>query len=180
MHCWVGYSETKRDLAQELSAVMTEFPRLKVILAHFGLGFDAETLPRIHALLKQHKNLYLDTSLYGAFCELWFTRASNRAAALRELVLAFPRQILWGTDVFGSRLKDAQEYKDAIRASALLLEFENLQCAEFTRTAYFEDGGTDKYGSKSFAPLDLKGLGLSSHPDILENILWKNAERLFA
>merc|ERR1719379_71731 len=109
-HLWVGYSETKRDYVNDLDAILSELPELQLVLAHFALGFDPETLPAVTELAERHRNLYFDTSLYGSFCELWFLRASNQAMPLRELVCNFPRQVLFGSDVFASRLKQPKEY----------------------------------------------------------------------
>merc|ERR1719446_1340825 len=73
IHLWLGYSKTKRNYVEDLDAILTEMPRLRFVLAHFGLGFDPETLPLLTRLASRHRNLYFDTSLYGSFCEVWFS-----------------------------------------------------------------------------------------------------------
>merc|ERR1712039_1037781 len=103
--------------------------------------------------MERYPNVYLDTSLYGAFMELWFTRASNQAGPLRDLCLRFPKQILFGSDVFGSRRKRRLEYDYAFRASIGFVEQSTLQCSEFKKTDYFEVGKEDKYGDCKFDPL---------------------------
>merc|ERR1712008_163391 len=58
-------------------------------------GFDPENLPGIIHLAQRHRNLYVDTSLYGSNCELWFTRGSNQAGPLASFVNEFPKQVLF-------------------------------------------------------------------------------------
>lgn len=174
VHLWVGYSETTRDYASDLHELLSELPHLKLVLAHFGLGFDPATLPAIVSLMERHRNLYLDTSLYGSFCELWFSRASNQAAALAAAVRRFPNQVLFGSDVFGSRRKRGHEYADALRASIAVITELTHDCAEFKRTAYF-DNAEDKYGKVEFTPLSLSGLGLGADSGLMDRILRRNA-----
>ena len=42
-----------------------------------------------------------------------------------------PRQVLFGTDNFGSRARGERVYRDAVRASCLHLELERFSCPEF-------------------------------------------------
>ena len=100
-HISIGY-DPSRYLA-ELQDILTKHPKLLLILAHFGLGFDSANLPRLRQLLHDHPNLHIDASLYGGAREKWLHRASNRAEALREVVMAFPNQVLFGTDAFGTK-----------------------------------------------------------------------------
>lgn len=175
IHLWVGYSETKRDYLSDLEAILSELPDLPLVLAHFGLGFDPETLPGISELLGRHRNLYVDTSLYGTFCELWFSRASNQAAPLADMVRRFPRQILFGSDVFGSRRKRPAEYADALVASINFVSEQVIHCKAFKRTSYFDDKTEDKYGLVTFDPKRLRGLGIGDDPDLLDRVYRQNA-----
>lgn len=176
IHLWVGYGETRRDYIEDLEKILSELPGLRLVLAHFGLGFDAENLPRLDALASRHRNLYFDTSLYGSFCELWFSRASNHASALREFIIKHPRQILFGTDVFASKLKRPSEYVNAMRASIGFIERPSVACAEFRRTSYFDKAVSDKYGPIVFDPLHLHGLGLGEVEGLLPRIFLQNAK----
>jgi predicted TIM-barrel fold metal-dependent hydrolase len=176
VHLWLGYSKTTRDYVQDLDGILTEFPRLRFVLAHFGLGFDPDTLPLVTALAERHRNLYFDTSLYGSFCEVWFSRASNQSSPLRDLVCRFPRQILFGTDVFGSRVKQAKEYHDALRASVGFITKESISCMEFRKTEYFKTQAKDKYGTVVFEPDRIHSLHLGNHEKLLDRIFLQNAK----
>eukprot|EP00747_Dinoflagellata_sp_TGD_P105738 gnl/TRDRNA2_/TRDRNA2_169645_c0_seq1.p1 gnl/TRDRNA2_/TRDRNA2_169645_c0~~gnl/TRDRNA2_/TRDRNA2_169645_c0_seq1.p1 ORF type:complete len:506 (-),score=98.60 gnl/TRDRNA2_/TRDRNA2_169645_c0_seq1:229-1746(-) len=178
MHLWVGYGKTKRDYIADLEAICTELPTLRLVLAHFGLGFDPETLPGLVSLVARHRHIYFDTSLYGSFCELWFSRASNQAERLREVVQRFPKQVLFGSDVFGSRMKAKLEYSQALRASIAFVNEESLACAEFKCTDYFTSQTKDKYGPVSFHPLQLTGLGLGKDKELISRIFYDNAKEL--
>ena len=93
-HVWIGCQHAPhRDYVADLDAIMSGHPSLRLILAHYGLGFDAASLPRLSDLLTRHANLYLDTSLYGGARAKWLGRASEHSAALRALVREHPSQI---------------------------------------------------------------------------------------
>lgn len=178
VHLWLGYSKTKRNYVEDLDYILTEMPKLRFVLAHFGLGFDPETMPQICMLAEKHKNLYFDTSLYGSFCEVWFSRASNQAKPLRDLVFRFPRQVLFGSDIFGSRIKQPKEYLDGLRASVGFVTQEALACTEFRKTDYFKLQVKDKYGSVAFDPKHLHGLQLGGEVALLERIFLQNAKEI--
>lgn len=175
LHLWIGYSKTKRDYCQSLDQILTELPALRLVLAHFGLGFDPENLPDIIKLAQRHRNLYVDTSLYGSNCELWFTRGSNQAGPLASFVRQFPKQVLFGTDIFGSRLKQPKELTEAMSASISFLTNETLVCEEFKVTDYIARTREDKYGLIAFDPLRLQGLHLEDNPELLTWVFRQNA-----
>merc|ERR1712232_638595 len=136
------------------------------------------TLPSITRLLEQHRNLYFDTSLYGNFCEVWFSRASNQSQALRKLICQFPDRVLFGSDVFGCRMKQPKEYSDALRASIGFVTLEAFSCAEFRKTPYFMTQAKDKYGLVVFEPTRLHGLHLHDNTDLLERMFRQNARHV--
>jgi len=175
LHLWIGYSKTKRDYCRSLDQILTELPGLRLVLAHFGLGFDPENLPGIIELAQRHRNLYVDTSLYGSNCELWFTRGSNQAGPLASFVRQFPKQVLFGTDIFGSRLKQPKELSEAMSASISFLTNETLVCEEFKVTDYIARTREDKYGLIAFDPLRLQGLHLEDNPELLTWVFRQNA-----
>jgi len=175
LHLWIGYSKTKKDYLQSLDKILIELPALRLVLAHFGLGFDPDTLPGIIKLARRHRNLYVDTSLYGSNCELWFMRGSNQAGPLASFVRQFPKQVLFGTDVFGSRLKQRKELNDAMSASISFLMQEKLVCEEFKVTDYIATTKEDKYGLVAFDPLHLNGLHLQDDPELLRRVFRQNA-----
>eukprot|EP00746_Dinoflagellata_sp_MGD_P066904 gnl/MRDRNA2_/MRDRNA2_27655_c0_seq1.p1 gnl/MRDRNA2_/MRDRNA2_27655_c0~~gnl/MRDRNA2_/MRDRNA2_27655_c0_seq1.p1 ORF type:complete len:659 (+),score=115.10 gnl/MRDRNA2_/MRDRNA2_27655_c0_seq1:183-2159(+) len=179
-HIWIGYSDTKHNYLQDLDVIMAENPTLVFVLAHFGLGFDPQSLPGLDTLASTYPNLYFDTSLYGAHCELWFARASNQAEALGKFIRAYPNQILFGSDVFASRMKRPYEYNDALRGSVGLVELPELACPEFRKTEYFQNNYYDKYGKVDFDPYHLHGLEVDARTelDLLEKIMYGNAARI--
>jgi len=182
-HIWIGYPDTKYDYISDLDQILTENPSLIFVLAHFGLGFDPLSLPSLKTLVSKHPNLYFDTSLYGAHCELWFARASNQAEALGEFVRMFPSQILFGSDVFASRMKRSCEYIEALRGSVALVELEELACPEFRNTDYFNEKKNEfgfKYGRTKFDPYHLRGLNVNTGEELelLKKILYGNAARI--
>ena len=177
-HISIGY-DPSRYLA-DLQDILTKHPKLLLILAHFGLGFDSANLPKLRQLLHDHQTLHIDASLYGGAREKWLHRASNRAEALREVVMAFPNQVLFGTDAFGTKGRAESVLTNALRASCLLLECDEYACPELLRTAYFdEEGGKvdEGYGPRRFEPLRLRGLGLKE-PALLKALLYGNAARI--
>jgi predicted TIM-barrel fold metal-dependent hydrolase len=177
-HISLGSCETHRDYAADIDAIMTTHPNLTLVLAHFGLGFDAVTLPKMHELLAAHGNLFIDTSLYGGAREKWFGRASRRVDALRETVRAFPRQVLFGTDTYGWRGRGVEAHAAAMRASCLHLEADSLTIPELRRSAaYFDAKAVDEYGPRCFDEV-WKGLLLRKEPAVLRMVLRENAVRL--
>jgi len=179
-HIWIGYSDTKHDYLCDLDLILTENPSLIFVLAHFGLGFDPLSLPGLEILASKHPLLHFDTSLYGAHCELWFSRASNQAKALGNFVRAFPNQVLFGSDVFATRMKRPYEYNDALRGSVALVELEELACPEFRKTEYFTNNFSDKYGRVDFNPYHLFGLNVNVNEELelLEKIMYENAAKI--
>merc|ERR1712032_514906 len=53
-HLWIGYSETKHDYLADLRTILTEIPELHIVLAHFALGFDPETMKGLVELMEQY------------------------------------------------------------------------------------------------------------------------------
>lgn len=175
-HVFVGMSGAKRDYAADIDTIMTSFPRLRFVLAHLGLGFDEGSLPSLEYLAEKHRRLYFDTSFYGGYKEVWFSRVSNRADVLKRFVLRFPRQVLFGSDVFAdSRHLGEVSYSRALRSSASLLQFNTFACLEFRRTDHFEHIEYDKFGPVNFDPLRLRGLDLAGNQEVLRRCIRENA-----
>merc|ERR1719158_2361880 len=99
-----------------------------------GLGFHPKEFPNLMRLLQTHKHLYVDTSFYGQYKEVWFTRASEQKRALAQLVRAVPGQVLFGSDAFSAHNKPKKYYDDALRCQTLYMEFDELRCSEFQNT----------------------------------------------
>lgn len=194
-----------RDFLGELEVLLGAHPKLILVLAHFGLGFDEARLPRLHALLDRFSNLHLDTSLYGGARAKWFGKASRRADALADTVSRFPRQVLFGTDNFGSRQRAEQVYRDAVRISCLHLASSQFSSPELqgasakadgaASTASGSSGAANSGGryrrtwtgkSRDGAPVDdraaavLHGLDLAKKPALLRAVFFENAARLLS
>lgn len=179
-HIYVAY-EGRRNYVQDIDAVLTAVPNLKFVLAHMGLGFNEEHQTALERLAAKHRSLYFDTSFYGGYKEVWFSRASARAAALRRFVLRFPRQVLFASDVFADSRggANAQDYALALKASVGFLEASTFACLEFRRTDYFDVVERDKFGPVRFDPLHLKGLDLAAGQEaVLQRLLRDNALEL--
>jgi hypothetical protein len=180
-HVWLGCQHVPhRDYVADLDAIMSEHPELRLILAHWGLGFSAMTLPRLSDLLSRHTNLYLDTSLYGGGRAKWLGRASEHSAALRLLVHEHPGQICFGSDVFGQRFMGAQYYEDALRTSYAMVAADEVRArpGEFPMDPqkFDAEGG---WGPTTFDARAMRGLGLGgANPELLGKISADNAASL--
>lgn len=191
-----SHNGSSRDYLAELETLLSAHPRLVLVLAHFGLGFDEVRLPRLNTLLASFPSLHLDTSLYGGAKVKWFGKASNRAGALADTVSRFPRQFLFGTDNFGSRQRAEHVYHDAVRASCLHLARQRFSCpellgaatepSEVSRVTGGSASASSTGGRRAVAlgrgaadnRVALKGLNLASSPNLLRAVLFDNAARL--
>lgn len=180
-HVWLGCQHVPhRDYVADLDAIMSEHPELRLILAHWGLGFSAMTLPRLSDLLSRHTNLYLDTSLYGGGRAKWLGRASEHSSALRLLVHEHPGQICFGSDVFGQRFMGAQYHEDALRTSYAMVAADEVRArpGEFPMDPqkFDAEGG---WGPTTFDARAMRGLGLGgANPELLGKISAGNAASL--
>lgn len=127
--CWhVNFS--RDDIARQFEEVMAQFPKLKVIVPHFGVTFyrpgDAQW-NRFWSLLDQYPGLYTDCS--------WGTRAilvhglevvSANVEAFREKFIQYQDRILWGTDmvVTGNSEKTVAWMESVLRACRSMLELD--------------------------------------------------------
>ena len=180
-HVWIGCQHAPhRDYVADLDAIMSGHPSLRLILAHYGLGFDAASLPRLSDLLTRHANLYLDTSLYGGARAKWLGRASEHSTALRALVREHPSQICFGSDVFGQRYLSSQSYEDALRTSYAMVAADEVRArpGEFP-TAPQKFDAEAGWGSTTFDARAMRGLGLGElNPELLGKVGASNAARL--
>lgn len=141
---------------EDLSKILSDFPDLKFILAHGGLDFY--NLQKLDSLLGENPNLYIDLSFYGTYYEYWFRQVSIYRDEFRNLIIKYPDQILWGTDVYPSLNRGYDYMVNSIECSIKLVEEKTFTCPRFS--------GNDT----------LNGLYLS--PEILEKIYYKNAVEL--
>ena len=171
--CWhVNYS--RADIAREFEEVMAQYPKLKVIVPHFGVTFyrpgNAEW-ENFWALLDKYPGLYTDCS--------WGTRAilvhglevvSANLDAFREKFLKYQDRIIWGTDmvVTGNSEKTIPWIESVLLACRGMLEQE---------TYYFwmaADGCEYAYSRTQNPQGRLNGLVLP--PEVLRKIYKTNYE----
>lgn len=141
---------------EDLAKILSDFPDLKFILAHGGL--DLNNLQKIDTLLGEYPNLYLDLSFYGTYYEYWFRQVSMYRDEFRNLIIRYPNQILWGSDVYPSSNRGYDYMVNAIECSIKLVEEKTFTCPKFL-------------GNET-----LNGFYLS--PEILEKVYYKNAVEL--
>ena len=89
-----GVNFTNEDLLQDVLAQMKKYPKLIVIGAHqLHVGLD-----RLTALLKEYKNLYIESSC-GMYLRWADEFIESDRLLLRDFVENWSERILWGTDL---------------------------------------------------------------------------------
>ena len=108
--------------ADEFEAVLAQFPKLKVLLPHFGVTFYApggSGMRRLESLLDTYPNLYTDTS-FGTRNILvnGMERVSREPEIFQAFYEKYQDRIVWGTDmvVTGHREKTREWIESVIRA----------------------------------------------------------------
>lgn len=141
---------------EDLLKISSDFPDLKIILAHGGL--DLNNLQKLDPLLGENPNLYIDFSFYGTYYKPWFRSVGEHYYEFRNLIIKYPDQVLWGTDVYPSGKRGYDYMVSAIDCSIKLVEELSFTCPGF------EDNET------------LTGLNLP--PEVLKKIYYDNAIEL--
>ena len=141
---------------EDLAKISSDFPDLKIILAHGGL--ELNNLQKLDSLLEENQNLYLDLSFYGTYYSYWFGQVGENYHEFRNLIIKYPDQVLWGTDLYPSSRRGYDYMVSAIDCSIKLVEEITFTCPGF------EDNET------------LTGLNLP--PDVLKKIYYDNAVEL--
>lgn len=141
---------------EDLAKISSDFPNLKIILAHGGL--ELNNLKKLDLLMKENPNLYIDFSFYGTYYPYWFGQVGKYHYEFRNLIIKYPDQVLWGTDVYPSTSRGYDYMVSAIDCSIKLVEELSFTCPGF------EDNET------------LTGLNLP--PKVLKKIYYDNAVKL--
>ena len=141
---------------QDLTKILSDFPNLKIILAHGGL--DLNNLKKLDLLLEENPNLYIDLSFYGTYYKYWFKQVGKHYYDFRNLIIKYPDQVLWATDLYPSTDRGYDYMVSAIDCSVKLFEELSFKCPGF------EDNET------------LTGLNLP--PKVLKKIYYDNAVEL--
>lgn len=150
---------TKADQYPMLETRLRQYPTIPFLAAH--MGGDPEHLDHLAALLTQYPNLFLDTS-----ATKWIVRELGRQRdAAREFFRQWAGRICFGTDQVVVKEPDPARY--AVRYWVHQMFWEtDLVCPS-------PIPDPDSEGTPMVRGLDLP-------EDVLEQIYWKNAERVFA
>jgi len=149
---------TKLDQYPMLEARLREFPTVPFLAAH--MGGDPEHLDHLADLLTRYPNLHLDTS-----ATKWIVRElGKQRKAAREFFGRFADRICFGTDQVVLRASDPARYTVRYWVHQMFWETD-LECE-----SPIPDPDSD-------GPPMLRGLDLPG--DVLSQIYWKNAERVF-
>jgi predicted TIM-barrel fold metal-dependent hydrolase len=164
------------NYGDEFERVMEKFPKLYVLLPHFGVGFwkpEGKVIGQLESMLAKYPNLYIDTSfgtreiLVGGL-----EKVSENPDIFKEFYRKHQDRIIWGTDmvVTGNSEKTQAWIASVIRACRDLHEKDHYtfwMAAQGSKYAY--GGGKNVYG-------EFRGLALP--PEILKKIYETNIEKL--
>ena len=158
----------------DFEAVMAKFPKLNVMVPHFGVVFwraNGPAMARLTALLQKYPGIYVDTSLGTREILLdGMAAIEPHREAFRAFFEAHQNQILWGTDsvITGNAEKTPGWYHKVIWATRDHLEkdvFSTELAAGYSR--YFQKG---RDGEGRFQ-------GLALPPAILQKVYVDNTRR---
>lgn len=160
----------------EFERVMAKYPKLYVLLPHFGVGFwqpEGPVIKELESMLEKYPNLYVDTSfgtreiLVGGL-----EKVSQNPEIFKAFYQKYQDRIIWGTDmvVTGNSEKTEAWIASVIRACRDLHEKDHYTFwmgAQGSKYAYGK--GENIYG-------EYRGLALP--PEILKKIYETNIEKL--
>ncbi len=156
----------------EFEAVMTKYPKLNVMVPHYGVAFWRQSgVEKLAAIMRKHPNVLVDTSLGTREILI---NGMTAIEPQREQFVAFFEEfqdrIVWGTDsvITGNPEKTPGWYHKVIWATREHLEkdvFTTELAAGYSR--YFEKG-RDAEG---------RYLGLALKPEVLKKVYVDNAKR---
>ena len=154
-----GGDKGKPGFAQELIAVLTQFPDMKVDVPHFMLSSIKST--RLREYLDTFPNVYTDISFGDYFVAAGLKRISKSPDKFRRLFADYPDRIMYATD--------------------LVLTVGRNKTRQWVReqfTAYLDMLSKETYTTPILPGKQLRGLAL---PDaLLERVLHKNYEDFVA
>ncbi|MFC1735465.1 amidohydrolase family protein [Candidatus Hydrogenedentota bacterium] len=173
--CWhVRYDA----FADEFLRVMGMYPKLKVIVPHFGVAFyrpNSKYWKLMETILDKYPNVYVDTS-FGTRSILvhGLEIVSDNRKLFREFFDKYQDKIVFGTDmvVTGNKEKTPEWIEAVIRACRNVLEKDDyFFYMAATGSPYALKKAKNKYGR-------LRGLALSD--DILKKVYETNIERILS
>lgn len=146
--------------AEELIAVLTQFPALKVIAPHFILSSIKES--RLRELLDVFPNVWTDVSFgHDNFLAAGLLRISKDPERFRRLIADYPSRFLFGTDLV---VTDAKK--------------KTPQWMETRFRAYLDLLSKERYTTRVVPGSTLRGLALPE--ELLERVLYRNYEEFRA
>lgn len=160
----------------EFTKVLLRYPKLKVILPHFGVGFfqpGGKVMQDLAKIMDTYPDVYVDTS-FGTR-EILVTgleRVTQNPQPFREFYAKYQDRIVWGTDmvITGNREKTTPWIASVILACRNLHEQEEYVFWMAAQGAPYNSNPRNTYGR-------FRGLNLDDA--ILKKIYKTNAERLF-
>lgn len=166
------------NFQDELTRVLLKYPKLRVMIPHFGVGFfdtQGKILDRLGEILDTYPNVYVDTS-FGTreILVSGMERVSMVPDVFKRFYEKHQDRILFGTDmvVTGNKEKTTEWISSVIRACRDMHEKPEYVFWMAAKGGAYADKNTNNiYGR-------LRGLALP--PEILKKIYETNAEKFLA
>jgi predicted TIM-barrel fold metal-dependent hydrolase len=151
---------TKKEHLDDFEEILSSFPKLKVLQAHFGS--QPEDLENLSRWFESYPNYYVDTS-----SARWMARELGRyPEKAREFFIKHSDRILFGTDIVQDRNKPISTYYQTRFYTFQAL----LETSVRDLPLPFPDPENDN---------NTKINGLDLPLDVLKRIYWENANRFF-
>ncbi len=149
----------------EFERVMTQYPRLNVMIPHYGVLFwksSPEQIARLKKMLREHPRMFIDTSLGTR--EILISGLDSMDATRdlwRQLIEEFPDRFLYGTDavITGNREKTPRWYFQVMQATRGQLEAESFHtdlAAAYSKYAKPEMDPDGTFEGLALSPATLK------------------------
>ena len=164
--------------ASEFTRVLLKYPRLKVIVPHFGQGYyhpGGKEMRTMGEIMDTYPGVYTDTS-FGTrkILVAGLERVSERPEVVRAFVEKYQDRILWGTDmvVTGNKEKTPEWMASVMQACRDMLEQD---------VYYFSMAAADSdYSARGASNPDGKLRGLNLPEPILRKIYETNIDEFLA
>lgn len=151
---------TKKDHLADFEEILSSFPKLKVLQAHFGS--QPEDLENLSRWFESYPNYYIDSS-----SARWMARELGRyPEKAREFFIKHSERILFGTDIVQDRNKPISTYYQTRYYTFQAI----LETSVRDLPLPFPDPENDN---------NTKINGLDLPLDVLKKIYWENANKLF-
>lgn len=159
----------------EFTRALLRYPKLKVIIPHFGVGFyqpGGKAMQDLGAIMEAYPNVYTDIS-FGtrAILVAGMERLSDNVPAFRQYIEKYQDRIVWGTDmvITGNKEKTEEWCASVLRACREMMEKEEYHFWMAAEGSGYGDPDKNNETGR------LNGLALPR--EILEKIYRTNLER---